>query len=365
MKSKTILIIDDDPAIISVFSAAIKSMGYDVISAANGIEGLSLARKFLPDLILSDVNMPGMDGKNLLHQLREDPNLGTTQIVLMTGQPQATSPRVGMNLGADDFLVKPFGLSELEQCLAARLQRARVHWRVEEKVLQDLRSNLRKNLPHEFFTPLAGMLGLAEVLQGGWKEMEPDDVDELLGEVVRAGWKLQRTLRNYLWVVDMDSLPASPLTQTSTETSQASAQEVREVMELQAQSVGSLHQRDADIHIEAPSSGLPVNRQNLEVILGELLDNACVFSAAGTPISVRISPEGTLSVQDQGRGMTEDQLHQIRVFHQFERDRQGQQGLGLGLVLVQKLVEKCGAEFELVSKFGEGTTASVHFAKPA
>src|ERR1700677_4365903 len=100
---KTILLIDDDENIRSTFSLALRHHDYRVIEAGSGTEGLQLARKHLPDLILSDISMPGMGGQDVLKSIRETPELSGKQVVLMTGQTHLVTPRKGMALGADDF----------------------------------------------------------------------------------------------------------------------------------------------------------------------------------------------------------------------------------------------------------------------
>jgi len=124
---KTILLLDDDENILSTFSLALRHHGYNVIEASSGEEGLELAKKHLPDLILSDISMPGKDGQAVLQSIRQHPELSTKQVVLMTGQTHLVTPRRGMELGADDFLVKPVSLGDLLRCIDARLKRAEVH----------------------------------------------------------------------------------------------------------------------------------------------------------------------------------------------------------------------------------------------
>ena len=114
---KTILIIDDDESILSIFSLALRSRGYRVIEASSGILGIELAKQHLPDLILSDISMPGADGQEVLQQIRQHPELSSKQVVLMTGQTHVVTLRQGMELGADDFLVKPVSLQALERAL--------------------------------------------------------------------------------------------------------------------------------------------------------------------------------------------------------------------------------------------------------
>lgn len=358
---KTILIIDDDPAILAVFTSALEQYGYRVVTAAGGEEGLEQARRHLPDLILSDINMPGTDGRTVLKTLRSDPDIGATQIVLMTGQPNDTSPRKGMELGADDFLLKPFGLGELKSCIEARLQRARVHWRIEDRLLSDLRGNLRHRLPHEFFTPLAAIIGLVDVLRGAWRELPPEEVEELLDDVGKSGWRLQRTLRNYLWMLELESMPGGEKKPESAPAG-LSAGEAHSILADQAALIGRQRQRSEDIIVRPGTPAIGgIDAQSFELVVSELVDNACSFSAAGTPVDVAVDAEGTLRVSDQGRGMTEAQVRSLGAFSQIDRDKYEQQGLGLGLFLVGKIVAHCDASMEIHSRPGEGTTVELRF----
>src|SRR5580692_5064519 len=126
---KTILIVDDDDALRTTFALVLRRKGYRVIEANSGATGLELARQHLPDLILSDIHMPGGDGSSLLREIRNDPELASKQVVLMTGRPDLVTPRRGMEEGADDFLAKPVSVKELVNCIAARFRRAEVSWR--------------------------------------------------------------------------------------------------------------------------------------------------------------------------------------------------------------------------------------------
>src|SRR5476651_1915714 len=128
---KTILLVDDDQQVRAMFGLALRRYGYHVIEAGSGVTGLQMARQHLPDLILSDIHMPGGDGSTLLRDIRHDPELKSKQVVLMTGRPELVTARKGMEEGADDFLVKPINLASLLNCVKARFSRASISWRVE------------------------------------------------------------------------------------------------------------------------------------------------------------------------------------------------------------------------------------------
>lgn len=356
---KTLLVIDDDEAIRGSYGLALEHAGYRVLTAADGTQGVELARRNLPDLILCDINMPGMDGRNVLRTLREDIAAGATQIVLMTGNTTALSMREAMALGADDFLTKPFGIIQLIRCVEARLQRAQIHGRVANQAVTDLRASLRSSLPHELFTPLAGILGLTAVLRDDLPRLSPAEIMELLADIEKSGWRLHRTLKNYLMVLDLE---------TGTAAEEAppvlGGDDPPAAVTNGATTAARRHRREADLTVQVTACMIMAQAADLTAMTEELVDNACSFSRPGTPITVRLDAPGHLRVADQGRGMTPEQIRQLGAFRQFDRKKHEQQGLGLGLVLVQKLAARCGADFSLASEPGAGTTATVEF-RPA
>jgi DNA-binding response OmpR family regulator len=117
---KIILLVDDDQPLRAVLSLALRRSGYRVIEADSGVAGLQMARQHLPDLILTDIDMPGGDGTSLLREIRRDSELKSRQVVLMTGTADLLTPSRGMEEGADASLVKPVSLQQLLNCVKAR-----------------------------------------------------------------------------------------------------------------------------------------------------------------------------------------------------------------------------------------------------
>ncbi|WP_461151453.1 response regulator [Spirosoma pulveris] len=118
-----ILVIEDVTQIRENIAELLTFSGYEVQTAADGIKGISLAHKCLPDLILSDIMMPDMDGHQLLQRVRRDPGLAHTPFIFLTAKSDMLDLRYGMNLGADDYLTKPFRSSELLKAIESRLTR--------------------------------------------------------------------------------------------------------------------------------------------------------------------------------------------------------------------------------------------------
>jgi two-component system sensor histidine kinase/response regulator len=355
---KTVLLIDDDDRLRLSFAEALRVHGYHVLEASSGPAGLEIARRQMPDVILSDVHMPGGGGQDLLREIRNDPELSSRQVVLMTGSAGSVTLRKGMELGADDFLLKPVDLERLLRCVEARLARAQTNWRVEDKMLRRLRSSLHSTLPHEFFTPLAGILGLATILRSDFKILSPDEVREIHDDIYFSGMRLHRTLRNYLEILDLEAAPpgypssSTPLRPVA----------LREAIGKGIQLVAERTKRAHDITLQVEDCTILAQSGDVSLMAEELVDNGCRFSRPGSPVKVEMNAEGVLTVTDAGRGILPEEIEKIGAFQQFDRKTLERQGLGLGLILVKKLAAKSGATFAIESPGTEAGGARVRLA---
>lgn len=118
-----ILVIEDEAAVRASLVELLRSRGFEVDAAADGLQGVSLAREYLPDLIICDVMMPGLDGYDVLTTLRATPATASIPFIFLTGRTDRADMRRGMNSGADDYLTKPCTQAEVLDAIASRLQR--------------------------------------------------------------------------------------------------------------------------------------------------------------------------------------------------------------------------------------------------
>ena len=119
---KRILIVEDDRALARVLTDNLTYSGYDVAHLDDGAEVVSKVRAFAPDLVLLDVMLPGSDGFSLLGLIRQG---GRTPVIMLTARDQKADKLVGLELGADDYVTKPFDFEELQARIRAVLRRAR------------------------------------------------------------------------------------------------------------------------------------------------------------------------------------------------------------------------------------------------
>ncbi len=155
---KTILVIEDQPIMRQKTVTILKMEGYEVLEAPNGKEGIRLALDELPDLILCDIMMPECDGYEVLQAVRLNRATATTPFVFFTAKGEKPDVRAGMNLGADDYLVKPTARTDLLEALEARFERQRLHHEHLKQELAKITFLPDFNSP----APLIEKLGLTE-----------------------------------------------------------------------------------------------------------------------------------------------------------------------------------------------------------
>lgn len=120
-----VLVIEDDPDILMALLSLLESEGLQVIGANNGLIGLQLANQHIPNLIVSDINMPELNGYGVLSALRQNPKTARIPFIFLTGQVDCVERRRGVELGADAYLTKPVLPEELIQAIAIQLKRRR------------------------------------------------------------------------------------------------------------------------------------------------------------------------------------------------------------------------------------------------
>src|ERR1051326_7324337 len=185
---KKILIIDDEEWLREMMLLALRQRGFDVIEAGDGEAGIQTARRELPDLILCDVNMDKVDGYLTLSSLRSEPTTASIPFILMTGLADQAGMRHGMELGADDYLPKPFTIEALYAAVDTRLKKAQALREEAEEKLDTLRENITMMLPHELRTPLNGILAYGEILASDAATLPPNEVAEM-GHVIHDSGK--------------------------------------------------------------------------------------------------------------------------------------------------------------------------------
>lgn len=335
-----ILVIEDELAIRENILELLEVQDFESYAAANGREGIELAKKVLPDLILCDISMPEMDGYGVLQSIRANPPTAMIPFIFLTALADKENTRKGMNLGADDYLTKPCRPMELVEAIQTRLKKHADIQQQQRQKIEELRNNITFSLPHELRTPLNGILGFTELLLTDLEDLETEEIREMLLNIQTSSKRLYRLIQNFLLYVDLELVAQSPERLISMQTQ--SIAHSASVIQEQAQAQAQLANRLKDLKFDLVDVPVQISLNRLKKIVEELLDNALKFAPPKRPITIRSQVEKdmfVLSVQDQGRGMTSEQIMNIGAYMQFERRLYEQQGSGLGLTIVKRLVD--------------------------
>ncbi len=358
----TVLAIEDETDIREIIVEILTEEGFEVLEAENGQQGVKLAIDRVPDLVVCDISMPELDGYGVLKRLRENPQTKMTPFIFLTAKVTKDDLREGMNLGADDYLTKPFSVAELLGAVEARLRKHEEFQQQSQQKFDELRKNLTLSLPHELLTPLNGIMGFATLLEEDCDDMESDEIRELGRDIATSSKRLYSLIQNYLLFAQLELVTAdSDRAKVLLEGSTPSA---KSVVENTAIEVAVRWNRKADLDIDLTETELAISDRWLMKIVSELTDNAFKFSTPGSQVALKTAIEEddfVLSISDRGRGLTPEQIASIGGYVQFERKLYEQQGSGMGLAISKRLVELYGGRLQIESTPGEGTIVRVVF----
>jgi signal transduction histidine kinase len=363
--SALVLLVDDDPSLRRMVKRALDKT-YRVVTASDGEEGLAQAMALGPDIIVSDLLMPGLSGEELLEAVRSRPELNGVPFLLLTGQVDYTVRLRALRGGAQDYLTKPFSVEELRARVAIHLglklardvlqheldttntsleQLAREvadRRRAAEEALQS-RDAFIQEATHELRAPLTNVLGAAQLFVRDLNRSEQPDLGRL---------------RNYAGIIEHQTRRLSRLVDHLLELPHLEGRGLRlsriniDLAALVRDVAASVEAMDAEHRIEVRTPiqlYAAVDPNRIEELLAALLENAFKFSPAGGGVEMELTApdrgSARLVVRDHGIGVPPDKRAQL-----FERFYQahaglhfaGQVGVGLGLYISRRIVEQHG-----------------------
>ncbi len=362
-----ILVIDDEDILRNEMVNWLTFEDYEVVSAENGIEGVIQANKHIPDLIVCDVNMPYLDGFGVLLEVHSNPATTRIPFIFVTARASHDDIRYGMNLGADDYITKPFTRLQLLQAIQVRLEKSAAREKVYEQELLQLQDAMAQEheqrllkarmigmFSHDFRNPLATIMSSNNLLTDYADRMSPERRQACYTRIETSVKRLVQMLDDMLIVSQMETgnLNFMP------EQLDVGAF-FQEIVEEFQTSIGETH----IITFETPVKMSSVaDIRLLRQIGSNLISNAIKYSPHGSTIRIMLDMhQGNylLTVQDQGIGISEED--QKRLFEAFQRGKNVGQiaGTGLGLAIVKRALELYGGSIHMESVLKQGTTMFV------
>jgi signal transduction histidine kinase len=368
-----VLIVDDNPKIMAIAKAHLKKEYLEVLCVEDGKSALESARQKKPDLILLDVDMPDMSGFEVCQILKDDTELCMIPVIFLTAADDNASRVRGLDLGAVDYVTKPFDSFELRARVRAALrtkqlqdQLTTLNQELEERVEQrteKIKQLLRQKdafvnqLSHDLKTPLTPLVALLPMVANRTEDTESKRMLGLVIENVNYMKNLtEMTLQ--LARINSSSVGLKPERVDL-------ASEIRNIIEclspvFEENGIKVVNNTTVPLVVEA-------DRMLIKGLLHNLISNAVKYTNGNGVVTFGITMSGgnvKVSVKDNGVGMAEEQLkHVFEEFYKVDDSRNDRSSTGLGLAICQRIIEKHGGKIWAESQgIGHGTT--VHFTLP-
>src|SRR5687767_11908185 len=198
-----ILLVDDDPGILESVSDLLRLTGYKVITALNGALALPLMEQYQPDIIISDIMMPVMNGYELFEAVRSNPVWTAIPFIFLTAQGQRKDVAFGQRLGADAYVTKPFEPVDLLLAIENRLMRVRQLTSITEADLARMKQEIITLFSHELRTPLTYIVGYVTLLEDH-RSSDPESIDDMVDGVKRGADRLVSLVEDLMLMVRID-----------------------------------------------------------------------------------------------------------------------------------------------------------------
>jgi len=338
MYKTKILFVEDEVLLANNLKKILEFEDFEVTTAINGTEAFEFARKNKPDLVISDIMMPGMNGYEFFTAFKK---LGYDDVpfIYLTAKADFRDIRSGMNSGADDYLVKPIKATDLIDAINTRLKREKAIKRNLEETNKRLNKGFKLLTNHEFNTPMSGLMGFVHLLKSNRNNIGPEEMNRYIDYIDASANRLNKLFEKLrLWDEFNNTADSNrPLKLSDFISLNQTLQEI-------AEKTAARYGRSNDLHVTLNNTGdLKLDRYITETLLNELIDNAFKFSEKGTDVMVSGSVEDNMyivKIADKGHKIKAEALADIHAFKQNDRNLFEQQGLGIGLCLADTIVKK-------------------------
>jgi signal transduction histidine kinase len=333
-----VLVAEDETDLRGFIVGVLKS-SYEVDAATNGADALELIKKNRPDLVLTDVMMPGTSGLDLTRTIKEDPSLRHIPVILLTARGESDAALEGYDAGADDFVSKPFHTKVLQARIRAHLKMRGLSLQLADQARLASAGTLAAGLAHEVKNPLNAAVNAVRVLEKGGSSRVSNE--KLMRVVIDA---LNR-IDGVVSALDAHARPADGTNLAPCNVRKA-VESTLHLLEHKMKQV-TVHE-DYEVTGEVFAPARAFNQ-----VLLNLIDNSVRSEAKNIWIELRqVDGRISVAVGDDGPGVPPDVVH--RIFDPFFTTRAEGQGTGLGLHLSRRIAQDCGGELRYEPRPGGG-----------
>ena len=358
--SARILLADDDPVMRELAEAKLREAGYDVVLAEDGAVALEKLRAGPIDLVISDIEMPVMNGFELTRSIRAERSIADTPVIVITASDHADAVDRVFAEGATSFLAKPinwtlFGQSVMFVLRASNDQKNLRIARDQAEAGARFKDALMSVMSHELRTPLNAIIGFGQLLGEQFKRQNDPLHKEYADYIVDGGRRLLNTVSDMLLASDARSGPIQ-INETD-----VTVGEVVETARSQIETAPGAAEARFIVKLQDPALEFCCDRALLSRALAKLMDNALKFSPRGVTVTVgaALTKKGDLAflVKDDGPGIPHGKIKEIDApFAQSDMSlKRSKEGLGLGLPMTKAIAAAHGADLRFDTSPGEGS----------
>ena len=353
------LIIDDEESLRDGCKQTLEKSGYSVLSAAEGVEGIKIARESKPEVAFIDLKMPGISGMVVIDTLAKD--IPDTVLITITGYATIGSAVEAIQKGAFDYLPKPFSPDQLRAVALRGLNHRNL--KIETRRLREEKERMEKGfitfVSHEMRSPLVVVRQYIESLKAIAGNRFNKEVAEILGRCSICIQSLEGLIEYWL---DLSRIENGSFVQKQETLS------LSHIIAKCAEEMAPLcEEKTISLEITVPKDQLTIvgDEESLVRVFTNIINNATKYTPAGGKISVSATDDEcyvVVSISDTGIGIPHDKIPFIfEPFFRVKGREERHRGSGLGLTFCKKIMESHGGTICATSKEGEGTTFVLKF----
>ncbi len=348
-----IVVIEDDPGVIKVMKGLFPFLKINAQFAINGTDGISLINETNPDLIICDIMLPDMQGYDVLSSIRGNAKTYKIPFVFLSAFAEPSDIRKGMDLGADDYLTKPFTSATLLKTIEARLEIKKKNVLIEnaeenEKWLRLFGGNFN----HEFMTPLNGIINSVELMRLHSNKIDPNLIKELTSAIYSSGYRMMRNTKKLLiHTLFYNKINSKPI-----------LHKIENILSILLDSIKQIEKQYFDkkinfkVYANVSLDSAIGSYEYIKFLFDELLDNAYKFNLNNLPIEVVLKTEKTgklIFEITNSTDLKDNEMNRgnVKPFKKFH-ESMDMNGLGLGLINCMNICENLSYNFEIENMDG-------------
>ena len=348
-----IVVIEDDPGVIKVMKGLFPFLKINAQFAVNGNDGINLINEIIPDLVICDIMLPDIQGYDVLTAIKSNSKTYKIPFIFLSAFAEPVDIRKGMDLGADDYLTKPFTSATLLKTIEARLEIKKRNDQIDSAEENEKWLNLfGNNFNHEFMTPLHGIINSVELMRLNADKVPPASITELTDAIYSSGYRMMRNTKKLLiHTLFNNKVNSKPL-----------IRDIENIHDILLDSIKQIEKQYFDkkinikLYTNVSSDRASGNYEYIKFIFDELLDNAHKFNLNDLPIEVILKTEKSNKLVFEITNSThlkdnELNTHNIKPFKKFH-ESMDMKGLGLGLSNCLAICENLSYHIEIENMDG-------------